>query len=347
MLKIAHLLDDLALGGVTRNVETIIAQLGPRTHHERIAVAPTRRLPPIIDADVVVVHYTATWAKMPFLAILRAQRKSTPIVIVEHAYTAELERIFVPSTRRFRAMVRMAYGFADRVVAVSHGQADWIRGSGLVAPAKLTVIPSATDCSALFQIALPDFRPTGPLGRPLRLGAYGRYARQKGFDVLIEAMRRLPEELASLTLAGLGPDEAALKTAARSMANIEVGGPVTDLGRFLASVDAIVVPSRWEAFGQVAAEARAAGRPVIASAIDGLVEQVRPTAGLLVPSEDPDALAAAILKLSQANLTAIGAAGRQSAVGHLEHNIACWRALLASLTAAPVAASGTGFRNIA
>jgi glycosyltransferase involved in cell wall biosynthesis len=67
---------------------------------------------------------------------------------------------------------------------------------------------------------------------------------------------------------------------------------------WLAEADIVVVPSRWEPFGNVAVEGMLARRPVVASSVQGLTEIVRPgQTGLLVPPDDPAALAAAIATL--------------------------------------------------
>ena len=333
MITIAHLVDDAGLGGVTRNLDTLADRLGSGFIHQRHVVCARASVPPHLDADVIAVHVTMAWSKLPFLAALRMRAGRRPVVLVEHSYTGAYEQLQVGARSRFRAMLRLAYGRVDRVVAVSHGQAAWMRAARLVPVAKLAVIPATTDCARLFDLALPQ--PSGPL----RLGGYGRYCRQKGFDTLIDAMRRIAPDTATLQLAGFGPDTMALRTAAADCPHITVGGPVDDLARFLAGVDAVVIPSRFEAFGQVALEARAAGRPLIASRVDGLVEQVAAGAGLLVAPDDPRALAAAITHLGTMPVEAMGYAARWSATGHLERSVGLWQRLLVELAQPPGTAS--------
>ena len=109
------------------------------------------------------------------------------------------------------------------------------------------------------------------------------------------------------------------------MPNVRVGGAVDDVAAFLASVDAVVVPSRWEAFGQVALEARAAGRPVIVTAVDGLIEQVEPGCGVQVPAGDTEKLAAALRGLAGAEgFAAMAFAARASTDDHMARSVAAW-----------------------
>jgi len=136
---------------------------------------------------------------------------------------------------------------------------------------------------------------------------------------------------ATLHLAGLGPDFSELQAAAEGLPHVSVGGPIDGPAEFLAGVDAVVIPSRWEAFGLVAAEARAAGRPVLAARTDGLVEQVSPGCGLLFAPEDPAALALAIRSLALRDLEAMVVAARRSVAGALTTTIAQWTVLLDEL----------------
>lgn len=323
-IRITHLIDDPSLGGVTRTIDTIRANLGSAYEHTLAVVDARHPSAQRFDTDLLVAHFTASWAKLPFLAALRLRNRA-PLVLVEHSYTRSYEARFAHSRLRFRTMLRLAYALATRVVAVSRGQAHWMADVGLVHWSKLHVVPSTTDIAALLDIDPPQRQQ-----RPLRLGAYGRYAEQKGFETLVEAMQRIAPDVATLHIHGLGDGRTALAAAAQRLPHVTVDGPVKDLRAYLASVDAVVVPSLWEAFGQVALEARAAARPVIASDIDGLSEQVSAETGRLVPPGDPDALAAAIRDLAKADIATMGAAARRSATLHPEATFAAWRRVFTS-----------------
>lgn len=332
MSTLLHILDDAGLGGVTRFLDALERRLMPDIRQARMIVNPLKDLLPALDADLVVIHFTMSWSKLPYLLALRARRGKRPIVLIEHSYTAAFERLHVRTPKRFRTMLRLAYALVDRVVAVSYGQAAWMRRARLLHAEKLTVIAPFTDCETL-SVLPPPAAHSGPL----RLGAYGRFCGQKDFPNLIAAMQLVDPLVATLTIRGFGPDADALHSCIRELPHVEVGDKLDNLHQFLASVDAIVVPSAYEPFGQVALEARLAARPLIVTDVDGLPEQVEPAAGLIVPPGDPAALAAAIVQLAAqrtaGNYRAMAWAARASAMDHVTTSTHRWHDLVAHLTA--------------
>jgi glycosyltransferase involved in cell wall biosynthesis len=329
--KIVHIADDTALGGVSRMLDALLPGLGQHATHERVVVSAHALVPPNVKgADAVIVHSAMTWSKLPFLLALRVRMGRRPIIIVEHSYTAALERELVTARSRFRRMLRTAYRFADHVVSVSHGQADWLRGANLVCEPKLVVIPPISPCAGLEALPLSDR--CGATSRvPLRLGASGRFCQAKGFSYLIDAMALLQDAPVHLTLAGYGHADSELRLQSKALANVEIIAPYSDPVAFLGGVDAVVVPSLWEAYGLLAMEARLAGRPVIVSDIDGLTEQVSPAFGRAVPSKDAAALARAIRDLCACDLGPMSLAARTSALGHVDASMAAWSKLLLSV----------------
>ena len=261
MKTIVHLLDDDQLGGVTRLLTSLVGTLSDIGAHHRLVGKTRLRLAPNLATadgvlpDVIVVHFTLAWSKLGFLASLRRRAPDALIILVEHSYTAAFERLFVPHRARFRLMLKRAYAMVDQVVSVSQGQAGWLRDNGLVAPERLLVLPCVPDLTPFAAIsALTDN------SRPMRLGAFGRFAPQKGFDTLIAAMRDVPASFATLDLAGYGPDEASLRQAADGMAHVRIHGRVDPVA-FLGGIDAVAMPSRFEAGAVSCWEVRAAGRP--------------------------------------------------------------------------------------
>lgn len=328
MMRIVHIVDDTTLGGVTRTLDVLQRRLGEGFANELLRVPSGTtglRLPGV---QVAVVHLSAAWSRLPLMASIASNRRLRT-AIVEHTYTAAFERLEVPSRLRFRAMLRITYGLAGQVVAVSEGQAAWIRRAKLAPARRIKVIRPASDCGHL--LVLP---PPAPHAGPLRLGAMGRLSREKGFDLLIAAMRQLPPGLATLEVAGAGPEGESLAAAAAGVPGVRLVGPVTDHLRWLGQIDALVIPSRRESFGLVALEARTAARPVIVTAVDGLPEQLAEGGGICVAPERADLIADAIVRLAAADRSRMAADGRRSALGHVDETVGGWRALLGDLAGA-------------
>jgi len=138
-----------------------------------------------------------------------------------------------------------------------------------------------------------------PDGAPLAL-ALGRLHENKGFDVLLAALARVPA--LHLWIAGEGDLRPTLE---RQAAALGIAGRVRFLGwredvpALLAAADFLVCPSRREPLGNVVIEAWAASRAVVAAASAGPRELiVDGESGLLAPVEDAAALAAAMARLS-------------------------------------------------
>jgi glycosyltransferase involved in cell wall biosynthesis len=136
-----------------------------------------------------------------------------------------------------------------------------------------------------------------PAGAPLAL-ALGRLHESKAFDVLLTAVALVPE--LHLWLAGSGDLAAALERRAQALGiadRVRFLGWREDVAALLAAADMVVVPSRHEPLGNVVIEAWAAGRPVIAAASVGPGALITDGEnGLLVPVDDPSALAAALAR---------------------------------------------------
>jgi glycosyltransferase involved in cell wall biosynthesis/O-antigen/teichoic acid export membrane protein len=126
---------------------------------------------------------------------------------------------------------------------------------------------------------------------------------QKGIDLLMQAFACIASRTGrTLTIAGSGPDERRIRALANTLG---VGNRVRFLGhvapseRFdlLASAELVAMPSRYETFGMVAAEALAVGTPVVAFDIPCLRSILSRGCGILVPAFDTDAFAAALVRV--------------------------------------------------
>lgn len=167
---------------------------------------------------------------------------------------------------------------------------------------------------------IPDPGPATPASAspdaPVNLLVAGALEDRKGHMDALSAMEELPERF-RLSIAGDGPLRGKLEA---ELASGRLGGRVALLGRvddmhgLIAMSDVLVVPSLLEATPYVILEAMAAGRPVVASGIYGIPEQVEDdVTGILVLPGAPDAIAAALIRFSKepSLMKKMGDAGRK------------------------------------
>ena len=198
--------------------------------------------------------------------------------------------------------------------------------------ARSTIIRNAVDTERFSPIsdqAAARLRLGLPAGAPIVLAA-GVLVPRKGFDVAIRAMQLVLEALphARLLIAGAEPSAGegcraqleALVTEGQLQGAVTLLGPRGDLPELLAACDLLVLPSRHEGDPAVVLEAMASARPVVVTPAAAASVEADGT-GLIVPQDDPSALAQAIIRLLRdpEGARRVGTAGR--AVVEERHDI--------------------------
>jgi glycosyltransferase involved in cell wall biosynthesis len=186
-----------------------------------------------------------------------------------------------------------------RVIASSAAMGRMLAADYGVPPDRLSVVAPGIDR----RDARPTRKPAGPGKETIALLAVGTVVPRKGYDVLVAALARLKDLPWQLTIAG--DCERGAETAQRLRADIaELAladritfcGAVTtyDLDHLYASADLFVLASRFEGYGMAYAEAMAHGLPIIGTTAGAIPETIPAGAGVLVPPDDIEALAAAL-----------------------------------------------------
>lgn len=189
------------------------------------------------------------------------------------------------------ALQRHAYRCAHAVVANSTAAARQLAAEGIPAT-RITTIPNGVDV---------DRFPARSEVRPITtIATVANLRKEKAHEVLLAAAARLLVRHPQLrfVIAGDGPRLGELRELAHTLriaGNVTFLGHCEDVPAVLAEADAFVLPSRSEAFPNGAIEAMAAGLPVVASAVGGLLDLIDDgRTGVLVRPDDPAALAHAL-----------------------------------------------------
>lgn len=202
---------------------------------------------------------------------------------------------------------RLTADVCDRIVAVSYAVRDFHSGRCGLPPNRYTVIPNGIDAAAYRHDPAKRLelrRRWGLAAGDILVAFVGRLDHQKGIDVLLSAASHLGArgKPIHLVIAGDGPQRPLVEN---FIAHGEGGALARRLGFYqdvqglLSAADLFVLPSRWEGFGLAAAEAMAAGLPVIATSVPGLQEVLDfGRAGAMIPPEDVITLTEAIERLS-------------------------------------------------
>jgi glycosyltransferase involved in cell wall biosynthesis len=313
---------------------------------EHVPAGPPREVP----KDELLQH-------MPAFARYLEQRWTEDPVDVVHAHfwmsgvasTRAARRIGVPVLQTFHALgtvKRQQQGPADtspperigferrlcrqvdHVIATCSDELAELRAMGLPS-ARATVIPCGVDTTVFRPVGTPVVRSPNEWPELLFLG---RLVERKGVGNLLEALAGLPG--VHLTVAGgPPPQDLDYDEEVRRLQDLATRFGVAERVRFVGAVaradvpalmraaDIVVAVPWYEPFGIVPVEAMACGRPVVGSAVGGLLDTVVPgVTGELVPPRRPDLLAPVLRELLEdpKRRKAYGRAGRRRAVSEYQ-----------------------------
>jgi len=313
-----HLIDDRRMGGVTRFLEQLNT-LRPGDKTEFCKRGSMRAVS--YGVDLIVSHLAISWRTLPMLIALRACNPKARLIHIEHSYCAGFEKHRVSKQRRFRALLRAAYGLFDEVICVSSGQAAWMEQAGLLPSGKNTTAPPLVDIEPFLALPDPQF------DEVKRFGFVGRLDEQKGLDIVVRAWCASPPKDAVLEIYGDGPMREELEKVAEHSPSVRFHGRTDHPADAYQNIDVALMPSRWEPYGLSCLEARAAGRPVLIANVDGLPEQMRSGGGLAVGNDEAGWQAVLHDRRIAASLQLAAGVGRRSARLDKCRAVSFWTAL--------------------
>ncbi|MEY1555746.1 glycosyltransferase family 4 protein [Yoonia sp. R2331] len=213
------------------------------------------------DPDIVFLHSSFAMAVLPLLSFGRAK-----VVFCAHGWPSD--RYGRGWKQRVVALAeRVLPRFAVQVVNISGYEQRLAEARGL--GARSVMIENA----ALPVVAEPV---EGPPQQGLTLLFAGRFARQKGLDLLLQAIAAVGRSDLVLKIVGGTRAEAEAAAGGRLPPGVQVLDWMSkaEVAGQMAAADALIVPSRWEGFGLVIAESFAQGTPALVSAVGAMPDLV-------------------------------------------------------------------------
>ncbi len=237
--------------------------------------------------DIEIIH--AHLARDYPLAAAAARLANTPFVLTRH--------VLFPLKRLQKLVLKNVSG----IIAPSNAIAESLEKQNLFPLDKITIIR--------YGINLEHFSPAEKTpNETFLVGTIGHLAPIKGHDVFVRAAEIVLKKRESIRFVIVGEDKSHSGKNRRELedliarldlkSKIEIAGWIDDVRPFLQKFDLFVSAARAEAFGLVIVEAMLLEIPVIATGSEGALEIIEDgTSGILVPNEDAENLAKAILDL--------------------------------------------------
>ena len=260
------------------------------------------RLVNIVKREKIdIVH--SQGGRADFFARIVARLAKVPVLISTIQMPVEGYDVNPVKKSVYVALDRLSERFVDKFIVVSKSLGQALIQKHKITPDKLVLIYNG--------IEVDEYRPNGKEvrrefgledGVPV-IGAIGRLVWQKGFNYFIEAIpeivRHMPD--AKFLLVGDGPLRERLEALSEELKvrdNVIFTGFRSDIKEILSTVDLLVVPSLLEGFPMVTLEAMAMAKPIVATNIDGITEQITDGVnGILIPPKDPSALAKTVVRV--------------------------------------------------
>lgn len=310
--RVLHVITEMATGGA----ESLVVEMARQGRQENwisgVASNGGRRVEDL--AEMGIPHFDVPAPRRSIRGILSARsavargvRDFRPDVVVAHNVSATavawLARLKVPlvtvfhgvSGADYRIAARILSYASDHVVPVGDVIAERLKDAGL-SRVEMSVIRNAVTRPRLLSrqaaresLNIPDDVPVAV--------CLARLEPQKRHDVLLDAWARLGGQ-GILLLAGDGSLRAKLEHQARRLEDrIRFLGNRSDVPTLLAAADISVLTSDWEGLPMAVLESLAAGRPVVATDVDGVREVLGAGGGRLVTPGDVGSVASALAEM--------------------------------------------------
>jgi UDP-glucose:(heptosyl)LPS alpha-1,3-glucosyltransferase len=243
----------------------------------------------------------------------------------EGSHRAYLDATGAPSGRRLHhamtlALERRVFARTPQIVAISRRGAHEIAERHAVPAARLSVVYNGVDLERFHPRLRSQHRDAARAEARIPTGAFtvlfaGSGFERKGLATAIRGLAGLTDDEARLVVLGRGDASPYRRLAAELGVGARIVwlGARPDIERWYGAADALVLPTRYEPFGNVHLEALASGLPVVTSLVAGGAEVVNDRCGAAIAPDDAGALATALEKLRARGVAEVRDAARAAA----------------------------------
>lgn len=321
-MKILHIVFGLPIGGAEALLETICRKLDKQKYDIYVCSITDEGLlgPKIRETGVKLitlnsslrVYSVATIVKL-FLLI----RKINPVIVQTHMFQANTLGRIASFLANVPVIIATEHGFyrykrtrqifidwllshiTDKIIVISETVKNYISSRSKIPVNKFQVIYNFIDIETFIPKKSKDElrQEFGVSDLDFIIGSVGRIVKEKGYDILLQAMNLLRERGYSFKciIVGDGKYLSTLKSnavVANLSKDVIFTGFRSDIADILQIFDIFALPTLDEGFGISIIEAQIMGLPVIASSVDAIPEIIQNGYnGLLVPPNDPYSLA--------------------------------------------------------
>lgn len=271
--------------------------------HDFLAIWEIRELVKKYKPDIVHLNSTKAGIFGSFSCMNLFTKKQpspggkTKVVFTAHGFIFNEPMSWLKKSL-YITLEKEASRFRDKIIAVSEADLGSAMQYNIISREKISVIHNG-----IVPINFLDKdeakKQLGIINGKTIIGTIANFYPTKGLDVLIDAVKLLPEELLNkcqFVIFGDGPERGNLKAKISNSKlenNFLLLGAINNAASYLKALDVFVLPSRKEGLPYTILEAMQAGLPIIASSVGGIPEALS-EAGILTQAEDPSSLAQAI-----------------------------------------------------
>jgi glycosyltransferase involved in cell wall biosynthesis len=298
-MKIVHVVETW-IGGVANYVTALMVEQRNRGHEVVLLCDPRNMDVAKLDVDGIhVVSYRSSRNPLRFAAIARAVRtlikplradvihchSSYPGVYVRLSRFDNEKVLYMPHAWSFMKKdisraTALAFALAEkwlarrctRILCMSFDEVRAARRHG-IAPDKIELVYTGIPTDAAAERITDETEAAAPPPQQIQIGYFGRLDYQKGFDILVDALPLLKDNLHVHVFGVAVRGGAAMPGEASRISYHGWVGP-EETKRAMHRMDVIAVPSRWEGFALVPIEAMRAGKVLVVSSESSLPEQV-------------------------------------------------------------------------